>query len=138
MVVGLISQVFYTVVNLPYTAMTPELTQDYDERTTLNGFRFSFSISGSILSLILASVIFKLIANRQQQYVVLAAICEVISVLSLYWCVWGTRDRIMAFEAKRTQRSAGGSSGCFELAQTEEPPPTPIGEQLKQVYSKTK
>ena len=120
-VIGLISQVFYTVVNLPYTAMTPELTQDYDERTTLNGFRFSFSIGGSILSLILARVIFELIANRQQQYLVLAAICAVISVLSLYWCVWGTRDRIMAFEAKRTQ--------------TQEPPPTPIGEQLKIVFS---
>jgi len=119
--IALISQVFYTVVNLPYTAMTPELTQDYDERTTLNGFRFAFSIGGSILSLILAQVIFSHIADRQQQYVVLAAICGVIAVLSLYWCIWGTRDRVMAFEAKR------------QLA--EEPPSIPIGEQLKIVFS---
>ncbi|MBW4630359.1 MAG: MFS transporter [Iphinoe sp. HA4291-MV1] len=119
--IGVISQVFYTVVNLPYTAMTPELTQDYDERTSLNSFRFAFSIGGSILSLILAKVIFDKIADRQQQYLVLAAICGVISVLALYLCVWGTRDRIIAFEAKRTSQ--------------EESAPIPIREQLKIVFS---
>ncbi|MDJ0796917.1 MAG: MFS transporter [Calothrix sp. MO_167.B12] len=119
--IGTISQVFYTVVNLPYTAMTPELTQDYDERTQLNSFRFAFSIGGSILSLILAKVIFDSIANRQQQYVVLAGICGVIAVLSLYWCIWGIRDRILAFEAKRSQ--------------VEEPESIPVPEQLKIAFS---
>lgn len=119
--IGVLSQVFFTVVNLPYTAMTPELTQDYDERTTLNSFRFSFSIGGSILSLILAQVIFSQIADRQQQYVILAAICGAIAVLALFWCVWGTRDRIMAFEAKRQT--------------VESPPSIPIGEQLKIIFS---
>lgn len=102
-VIGLLSQVFYTVVNLPYTALTPELTQDYDERTSLNSFRFAFSIGGSILSLILAQVVFLRVTGQQQQYIVLAAICTVISVLSLYWCVYGVRDRVLAFEAKRIQ-----------------------------------
>ncbi|AFY32234.1 MFS transporter [Calothrix sp. PCC 7507] len=120
-IIGLLSQVFYTVVNLPYTAMTPELTQDYDERTSLNSFRFTFSIGGSILSLILAKVVFSQIADRQQQYLVLAAICTAISTLSLYWCVYGTRDRVLAFEAKRLQ--------------AEETPSIPIGEQLKIVFS---
>ncbi len=91
--IGVMSQVFFTVVNLPYTAMTPELSQDYDERTSLNSFRFTFSIGGSILSLILAQMVFSQITNSQQQYLVLAAICTVISVLSLYWCVsWNTRS----------------------------------------------
>ncbi|AFY42511.1 sugar (Glycoside-Pentoside-Hexuronide) transporter [Nostoc sp. PCC 7107] len=120
-VIGLISQVFYTVVNLPYTAMTPELTQDYDERTSLNSFRFTFSIGGSILSLILAQIVFSQIADRQQQYFVLAVICTVISVISLYWCIFGVRDRILAFEAKRIQIA--------------EPPSLPFFEQLKIVFT---
>ncbi|WP_341528250.1 MFS transporter [Nostoc sp. UHCC 0302] len=119
--IGIISQAFYTVVNLPYTAMTPELTQDYDERTSLNSIRFTFSISGSILSLILSKIIFSQIADRQQRYLVLAAVCTVISVLTLYWCVFGVRDRVMAFEAKRIQ--------------AEEAPSIPFGEQLKIVFS---
>ncbi|WP_414542601.1 MFS transporter [Nostoc sp. CCY0012] len=113
-VVGLMSQVFYTVVSLPYTAMTPELTQDYDERTTLNSFRFAFSIGGSILSLILAQVVFSTIADRQQQYLVLAAICAVISVVALYCCIFGVRDRVLAFEAKRSQAAATPSIPFFE------------------------
>ena len=119
--IGTISQVFYTVVNLPYTAMTPELTQDYDERTQLNSFRFAFSIGGSILSLILAKFIFDSIANRQQQYFVLAGICGIIAVISLYWCIWGVRDRILAFEATRSQ--------------VEESESIPIPEQLKIAFS---
>ncbi|BAY21038.1 putative sugar transporter [Calothrix sp. NIES-2100] len=119
--IGLISQVFYTVVNLPYTAMTPELTQDYDERTSLNSFRFTFSIGGSILSLILSKIVFSLISDRAQQYLVLAAICTIISTLALYWCVYGTRDRVLAFEAKRIQ--------------LEEPPAIPFIEQLKIVFT---
>ncbi|MFM5981736.1 MAG: MFS transporter [Sphaerospermopsis kisseleviana] len=101
--IGIMSQAFFTIVNLPYTAMTPELSQDYDERTSLNSFRFTFSIGGSILSLIFAQIVFAVIREPQQQYLVLAAICTVISVLSLYWCVYGTRKRILAFESKRIQ-----------------------------------
>ncbi|MEH1854782.1 MAG: MFS transporter [Nostoc sp.] len=120
-IIGVISQSFYTVVNLPYTAMTPELTQDYDERTGLNSFRFTFSIGGSILSLILMKIVFSQIADPQQQVIVLAAICTVISIVGLYWCVFGVRDRIMAFESKRIQ--------------TEEPASLPFLEQLKIVFS---
>ena len=120
-IIGVVSQVFYTVVNLPYTAMTPELTQDYDERTSLNSFRFAFSLSGGILSLVLAQLIFSQIDSRQQQYLVLAAACAVISVLALFWCVWGTRERVLAFEAKRIQ--------------SEESESIPILEQIKIVFS---
>ena len=120
-IIGIISQVFFTVVNLPYTAMTPELTQDYDERTSLNSIRFAFSIGGSILSLFLAQIIFSQIENRQQQYLVLAAVCAVIAILGLFWCVWGTRDRVLAFEAKRTQ--------------SEESESIPFGEQIKIVFN---
>ncbi len=111
--IGVLSQVFYTVVNLPYTAMTPELTQNYDERTQLNSFRFAFSIGGSIFSLILALIIFQIVSDSEQRYLVLAGVCTVISVLSLYWCVWGTRERIMAFEARRTANEEGEESIPF-------------------------
>ena len=87
----------YTAVNLPYTALTPELTQDYNERTSLNSFRFAFSIGGSIFSLIVAGIIILVFPNNPNQaYLVLGAICAVISVLPLYWCVLGTRKHVAA------------------------------------------
>ncbi len=39
----------YTIVNIPYSSLTPELTRDYHERSSLNGFRFSFAVIGTIL-----------------------------------------------------------------------------------------
>ncbi|ARV60079.1 MFS transporter [Nostocales cyanobacterium HT-58-2] len=95
--ISILFNAFYTVVNLPYTALTAELTQDYDERTSLNSFRFTFSIGGSILALVIGLVISLLVpGNRSQQYLLLGAICAIISVLPVYWCVWGTKKRAQA------------------------------------------
>lgn len=48
LVITLFLRTAFSVVNVPYTAMTPELTDDYDERTSLNAFRFSFTILGGL------------------------------------------------------------------------------------------
>ena len=39
----------YTLVNIPYNSMTPELTQDFHERTSLNGYRFGFAVIGTLM-----------------------------------------------------------------------------------------
>ncbi len=39
----------YTLVNIPYGALTPELTADFDERTTLNGYRMVFAVVGTFI-----------------------------------------------------------------------------------------
>jgi GPH family glycoside/pentoside/hexuronide:cation symporter len=93
----------YTVVNLPYTALTPELTQNYDERTSLNSFRFAFSIGGSILSVVLVGVIGALIADAGLKYLVIGAVCAVLSVIPLFLCVWGTFDRMKAVGLQRAE-----------------------------------
>jgi GPH family glycoside/pentoside/hexuronide:cation symporter len=38
-----------TLVNIPYSALTPELTQDFHERTSLNGYRSIFMVLGTLL-----------------------------------------------------------------------------------------
>jgi glycoside/pentoside/hexuronide:cation symporter, GPH family len=105
----------FTTVNLPYTALTAELTQDYNERTTLNSFRFTFSIGGSIVSLLIAGVIFAFFKNSASQaapntcvtgslpYLVLGGVCTILSVLPIYWCVWGTRHQVLIKEAQRLE-----------------------------------
>ncbi|MEL6494260.1 MAG: MFS transporter [Cyanobacteria bacterium J06623_7] len=77
----------YTVVNLPYTALTPELTQDYNERTSLNSFRFAFSIGGSILSLLLADFVFNAYPeDLKQRFIVFALISTLLSIVAILWC----------------------------------------------------
>jgi glycoside/pentoside/hexuronide:cation symporter, GPH family len=47
----------FTAVNVPYTSLTPELSRDYDERTSLSSYRMSFSILGGVTAASLHSVI---------------------------------------------------------------------------------
>ncbi|ELR96597.1 MFS transporter [Gloeocapsa sp. PCC 73106] len=92
--VGILFNIAYTMVNLPYTALTPELTKDYNERTSLNSFRMSFSVGGSILSLILAGLVLQQYPeDPQKQYAVLGLVASLISVIAIFWCVLRVPER---------------------------------------------
>ena len=49
MVVYIILCTAYSTVNIPYSSLGPELTNDYNERTSLNGYRFGFAGIGTLL-----------------------------------------------------------------------------------------
>ncbi len=104
-VLGLLFNIAYTAVNLPYTALTAELTEDYDERTSLNSFRFAFSIGGSLLSLVLGKIVAEKIPDPVLQYIWLAGICTILSVLPIVWCVVGTFRYGMAAERRSAKRN---------------------------------
>jgi GPH family glycoside/pentoside/hexuronide:cation symporter len=92
--IAIVFNLAYTAVNLPYTALTPELTQDYNERTNLSSFRFAFSIGGSILSLVLAQLIFSAYTeNPIQQYLILGLISSLLSIIALFWCTFSLQER---------------------------------------------
>lgn len=39
----------YTLISIPYGALKPELTSDFNERTVLNGYRMSFAVVGTLI-----------------------------------------------------------------------------------------
>ena len=92
-IVAILFHTFYTCFNLPYAALTPELTEDYNERTSLNSFRFTFSISGSILALVLAQIVFGLVEDLQLRFTIVAAAIAILAVIPIFLCVWGTEER---------------------------------------------
>jgi GPH family glycoside/pentoside/hexuronide:cation symporter len=57
LIVALLLDTAFTAVNVPYAALTPELSHDYDERTSLSAYRMSFSILGSVTAEFLHTVI---------------------------------------------------------------------------------
>lgn len=92
--IGVIFNIFYTAVNLPYQALTPELTRDYNERTSLNSYRFGFSIGASIFSLILAQIVFQSFPeNDQQKYTVLGLVSTIFATVPLLWCPLIIKER---------------------------------------------
>ncbi len=58
--VFLIFDTLYTIVNVPYTALTPELSEDYDERSNLAGWRMGVSIFAALVT----GGLFKLLAEN--------------------------------------------------------------------------
>jgi GPH family glycoside/pentoside/hexuronide:cation symporter len=92
--IGVLFNLAYTMITLPYQALTPELTQDYNERTRLNSFRFTFSIGGSIISLILAGAIFGVYEGEDsKKYLLLGLICSILSMISSLWCALRIQER---------------------------------------------
>lgn len=93
-VIGILFHIAYTIVNLPYIALTPELTQDYDERTSLNSFRFAFSLGGSIFALVLAGIAEATYTDDpRQQYLMLGSAIALLSVFALFWCSLSLQER---------------------------------------------
>jgi len=82
----------FTAVNLPYTALSPQMTQNYDERTTLTGFRFAFSIGGSLAALAFGFVLSQQDLSPTVQYALLGSVSAIVSILTIFWCVAGTTD----------------------------------------------
>lgn len=107
--IALVLYVAFTAVAVPYSALAAELTNGYDERTSLISFKAAFSIGASILSLSLAQVIFAKIADPSKQYLILGAICAVLSVAAVCLCVWGTCRRYKAMQAQRTSIAVASS-----------------------------
>jgi GPH family glycoside/pentoside/hexuronide:cation symporter len=102
LIVGLLFNMAFTAVNVPYTALTAELTQDYDERTSLNAFRFAFSIGGSLVAGVLHPIIVDRFADVTTGYLVSGAVWGGLCILPFFWCVAGTREKHSADDVAAT------------------------------------
>jgi GPH family glycoside/pentoside/hexuronide:cation symporter len=78
LVIAVLLDSAYTAVNVPYAALTPELTHDYDERTSLSSYRFSFSILGGVLAAFFHSTIIGFFDNPYTGYMVSATIWAIV------------------------------------------------------------
>ena len=103
LVVSLLLDTMFTVVNVPYTALTPELSRDYDERTSLNSYRFAFSIAGGLVAAVVHPIIVDAVAagsDVQTGYAVSALIWAVVCTVPFFFAFWGTYERHTPEEAK--------------------------------------
>ncbi|MDX1601156.1 MAG: MFS transporter [Anaerolineales bacterium] len=53
----MISDTLQTLVSVPFYALTPELTPDYDERTSLTGYRMLFNLLASLATAVAAPIL---------------------------------------------------------------------------------
>jgi len=83
-----------TLLYMPYFALTPELTSDYDERTSLTSYRMFFSILGSLLAFTLPLIIIgSFTPENAPKVLLMGAIFGLISALPMFITFFGTKER---------------------------------------------
>jgi GPH family glycoside/pentoside/hexuronide:cation symporter len=90
-----------TLVYMPYYALTPELTEDYDERTTLTSYRMAFSILGGLIAFTVPlAIIGTMRPENAGRVLAVGGAAAALSALPLLLTFFGTRERT------RTQAAA--------------------------------
>src|SRR5262245_44755635 len=83
----MVSDTLTTLVSVPFMSLTPELTPDYDERTSLTSFRSFFQFVGALSMVIAAPSIVDLVirsgGSQQRGFMIVGAIFGAISVIPL-------------------------------------------------------
>ena len=93
----MLSDTFQTLVVVPLYALTPEITLDYDERTSLTGFRMFFNLLASLVTAVAAPAIVDSVlasgANQQQGYLIVAALFGSLAIMPLMLIFFFIRER---------------------------------------------
>jgi len=103
----------YTAVVVPYGALTPTLTQDYDERTKLNAARMGWSMAGGMAAGILLPMIAK-----ATSWPVGAAVLGVMMLPGLAITVRATRGKDRTEPSAPTEGSMWSVLACAPFRRT--------------------
>jgi len=83
-----------TLVYMPYFALTPELTEDYDERTKLTSFRMLFNILGSLTAYVFPMIVIgSMVPENTKRVLLMAVIAGAIAATPLIGVFLGTREK---------------------------------------------
>jgi glycoside/pentoside/hexuronide:cation symporter, GPH family len=83
----MLADTLQTLISVPFLSLTPELTPDYDERTTLTSFRSFFQLVGALSVVIAAPAIVDMVltsgGTQQQGFMIVGAIFGSIGAIPL-------------------------------------------------------
>jgi GPH family glycoside/pentoside/hexuronide:cation symporter len=83
----MLADTLQTLVGVPFLSLTPELTSDYDERTTLTSYRSFFQLAGALSVVIAAPAIVDMVlaggGSQQQGFMLVGAIFGGIGAIPL-------------------------------------------------------
>lgn len=83
----------FSVVNIPYSALTPDMTQDFDERTNLTGFRMASAVVGTLIAAGATRILVDLFGNERLGFATVAAAYGLIFILVNLIVFAGARER---------------------------------------------
>jgi glycoside/pentoside/hexuronide:cation symporter, GPH family len=90
----------WTLTNVPYYALTSELTDDYDERSSLTTYRMVMAVPAYLVGAALTPAIVGLFALQRTGYAFIGIAYGVLAAMALLISAAGFRERRKASEAK--------------------------------------
>lgn len=81
----------FTMVSIPYSALQPELSDDYSEKTRITGFRMSFAILGTFIA-IMARPIASSIGTENGGWTIMAIIMGSIMLITSWITVFSVKE----------------------------------------------
>ena len=100
----MLADTLQTLVGVPFLSLTPELTSDYDERTTLTSFRSFFQLAGALTVVLSAPAIVDLVitsgGSQQQGFMLVGAIFGGIGAIPLFLIGFFVRETSMPEETE--------------------------------------
>ncbi|MGL4369472.1 MAG: MFS transporter [Spirochaetota bacterium] len=85
--------VLYACVNIPYNALTPELTKDFNERTSLNGYRMMFAVVGTLTGVGAAMPIVSAFSNRTYGFMAAGAVFGIIITVTALITFFSVKEK---------------------------------------------
>jgi glycoside/pentoside/hexuronide:cation symporter, GPH family len=83
-----------TMIYMPYFALTPELTSDYDERTSLTSVRAFFSLLGSLVAFTIPLMIVgNLSPENTNNVLIMGLVFGIASAIPLWFVFFGSQER---------------------------------------------
>jgi GPH family glycoside/pentoside/hexuronide:cation symporter len=97
MLAYMLSDTMQTLITVPFFALTPDITEDYDERTSLTGYRMGFNLLASLATAVAAPEIVNAALSagltQQQGYMVTAALFGGLAVIPFLLIAALVRER---------------------------------------------
>lgn len=98
--IGIFFNTMYSLVSIPYNALLPELSQDYNERTSISGYKMAFSFVGSLLSAmgvtLIVDTIFPGKSSYTKSFPVMGLVMGVILAVCILFAFAGTKERVQS------------------------------------------
>ncbi len=95
---GILFSTLYSLVAIPYNALLPEISQDYDERTSISGYKMAFSFVGSLLSAMGVTLIVDTLYPGKELYKtsfpVMGLVLAVLIAVNILLAFVGTKERV--------------------------------------------
>lgn len=83
----------WTITNVPYYALSGELTEDYDERSSLTTWRMLFAVPAYIAGVVLTPVISGAFSTKKTGYLLVGVIFGVVAALSLIFSALNLKEK---------------------------------------------